>query len=65
MVGHVGAMRRGSVYIDGELWSARPAGGGALPGNGRVLVVGRDGMTLIVEPVEAAAPPETSTPKES
>ena len=65
MVGHVGAMRRGSVYIDGELWSARPAEGSELPGVGSVRVVGRDGMTLIVEPVDPAAPSETSEPKES
>jgi len=65
MVGHIGAMRRGSIFIDGELWSARPADGAELPREGRVRVVGRDGMTLIVEPVDAAAPSETSEPKES
>ena len=65
MVGHLGAMRRGSVYIDGELWSARSAEGAELPREGRVRVVGREGMTLIVEPVDAAAPSETSEPKES
>lgn len=65
MVGHVGAMRGGSIYIDGELWSARPGEGRELPHEGRVRVVGREGMTLIVEPVNAAAPSETSEPKES
>jgi membrane protein implicated in regulation of membrane protease activity len=65
MVGHVGAMRRGSIFIDGELWSARPVDGAELPSEGRVRVVGREGMTLIVEPVDAAAPSETSEPKES
>jgi membrane protein implicated in regulation of membrane protease activity len=58
-------MRRGSIFIDGELWGARPTEGTELPDEGRVRVVGRDGMTLIVEPVDATAPSETSEPKES
>ena len=65
MVGHVGVMRGESIYIDGELWGVRAAEGGELPHEGRVRVVGRDGMTLIVEPAESAVPSETSEPKES
>lgn len=51
MIGHAGVVRGdASVYVDGELWSARPADGTALPERGPVRIVGRDGMTLIVEP---------------
>jgi membrane-bound serine protease (ClpP class) len=38
----------GQVRIAGELWQARTEGG-AEPGT-RVRVVGRDGLTLLVEP---------------
>jgi membrane-bound serine protease (ClpP class) len=60
MVGHVATVRgAGSVFVDGELWSARRADGAALTDRSRVRVTGRDGMTLIVEPAEEAAPTET------
>jgi membrane-bound serine protease (ClpP class) len=39
---------RGSVRVHGEIWSAR--GNGALHPRDAVRVVGRDGLTLIVEP---------------
>ena len=54
------AERRGpeSVYVEGELWAARSQEGRALPDEGPVRVVGREGMTLIVEPLERAADPE-------
>jgi membrane protein implicated in regulation of membrane protease activity len=38
----------GQVRVQGELWSAR-CDGGAEPGS-TVRVVGRDGLTLLVEP---------------
>lgn len=57
MVGHTGVVRGGgSVYVDGELWSARPVEGTAIPEHGAVRIVGRDGMTLIVEPGAAPDP---------
>jgi membrane-bound serine protease (ClpP class) len=65
MIGHVGVMRGPSIFVDGELWSARPAEGMSLPAEGRVRIVGLEGMTLIVEPADGAAPTETSEAKES
>jgi membrane-bound serine protease (ClpP class) len=63
MVGHVATVRgTSSVYVDGELWSARRADGAALTDRTRVRVTGRDGMTLIVEPADEAAPTETPQP---
>jgi membrane-bound serine protease (ClpP class) len=55
MLGRRGAIRGdASVYVEGELWSARLADGGAMPTSGTaVRVVGRDGMTLVVEPEPA------------
>ena len=53
MVGLVASVRGpASVYVEGELWRARPAEGTALPIGGHVRVIGREGMTLIVEPTE-------------
>lgn len=55
MVGLTAIMRGpSSVFVEGELWSARRADGEELPAGGAVRVVGRDGMTLIVEPLEEA-----------
>ena len=50
------AMMRGpaSVYVEGELWSARAREGSQLPADGNVRVIGREGMTLIVEPLDGA-----------
>ncbi len=48
----------GTVYIAGELWSARSAR--PLPAGIRVRVVRREGLTLWVEPVQ---PEETSEPE--
>ncbi len=66
MVGMVG-VRRGptGVYVDGELWSARPVRGSTLPETGSVRVTGRDGMTLIVEPLIGAGEAQTNASKES
>ena len=55
MVGVTGMIRGpGSIYVDGELWSARSADGVALPSQGEARVLRREGMTLIVEPVTGA-----------
>jgi membrane protein implicated in regulation of membrane protease activity len=60
-------VRRGpeSVYVEGELWSARAAEGATLPGTGRVRIIGREGMTLIVEPLDGAGEASAIESKES
>ena len=60
--GEIGEVRRaldpsGSVYVAGEVWSAR-AVGDPVPVGGHVRVVGQDGLTLLVE----AAGPEARSP---
>lgn len=60
MVGLVGPVRGSYVYVEGELWAARAADGSALPASGSVRVTAREGMTLIVEPLETGEP-ATST----
>ena len=42
----------GVVYAGGEEWSARAAEGLAIPSGATVRIVGQDGLTLIVEPIE-------------
>jgi len=66
MVGQV-AVRRGpgSVYVDGELWTARATQGATLPETGRVRIIGREGMTLIVEPLDGAGEASAIESKES
>ena len=50
---------RGRVRVDGELWWAEVAPeGGFIPQGSRVIVRGRRGLTLLVEP-EALKPPLT------
>ncbi len=51
--GTIGA-RGGSVLVNGEIWSARAAGGVEIPAGGevRVVTVHRDDLTLTVEPRE-------------
>jgi membrane-bound serine protease (ClpP class) len=44
----------GVVYAAGEEWSARTPDGAVVPSGATVRVVGQDGLTLIVEPVEPA-----------
>ncbi|MGH2474548.1 MAG: NfeD family protein, partial [Candidatus Limnocylindrales bacterium] len=44
----------GVVYAAGEEWSARTSDGAPVPPGATVRVVGQDGLTLIVEPVENA-----------
>ncbi|MBW3612478.1 MAG: nodulation protein NfeD [Chloroflexi bacterium] len=66
MVGLTTTMRSpGSVYVEGELWSVRPAEGVELAAGDRVRVVGRDGMRLIVEPLSDAAETSDTEDKES
>ena len=66
MVGLTGVVRgAGSVYVEGELWSARPAEGATLPSAGAVRIVGRENMTLIVEPSEGPAEAGTTPPQET
>lgn len=60
LVGQVGRARGaigpggGSVLVNGEIWSARAAGGTAIPAGGevRVVTVQVDDLTLTVEPRE-------------
>jgi membrane-bound ClpP family serine protease len=49
---------QGQVRLQGEIWDARCEGGGAGAGE-RVRVVGRDGLTLLVEPTAPAPAPAT------
>ena len=66
MVGMTAIMRGpASVYVDGELWSARRTDGNELPNRGSVSVVARDGMTLIVEPLEQDGLTQANESKES
>jgi membrane-bound serine protease (ClpP class) len=66
MVGMTAIMRGpASVYVDGELWSARRTDGNELPNGGSVRVVGRDGMTLNVEPLEQDGLTQANESKES
>ncbi len=41
----------GTVYVAGEAWSAKLRGGESVARGSQVKVVGKDGLTLIVEPV--------------
>ncbi|MEO7295840.1 MAG: nodulation protein NfeD [Candidatus Limnocylindria bacterium] len=66
MVGLTAIMRgHESVFVEGELWSARRADGDELPNGGSMRVVGREGMTLIVEPLEDDGPTQANQVKES
>ena len=53
LIGQIGEARtaihhEGSVYVDGELWSARSAT--PIPPETQVRVIGREGLILVVEP---------------
>jgi membrane-bound serine protease (ClpP class) len=51
IAGAVGEVRRGGlVYVDGELWQARTAGGEQLQPGQRVRVESLDGLVLTVKP---------------
>ncbi len=54
LIGQIGEARtaihhEGSVYVDGELWSARSAI--PIPAGTRVRVINREGLILVVEPL--------------
>jgi membrane-bound serine protease (ClpP class) len=52
MVGARGVVRReGLVFVNGELWQARPANGAALRTGEEIEVEGVDGLHLLVRPV--------------
>ena len=50
MIGEVGEVRDGLVYVDGALWQAHAAGGEQLHDGDSVRIVGRDGLVLTVSP---------------
>jgi len=50
----------GQVRIKGELWGATSLGGDAIPANEEVVVVGEDGLKLIVRPGGSDKPPQES-----
>jgi membrane-bound serine protease (ClpP class) len=57
MVGREGMVRgTSSVFVEGELWRARPAGADTtLKPGGHVRIIGREGLDLIVEQLPEAA----------
>jgi membrane-bound serine protease (ClpP class) len=50
----------GSVHLHGEIWTARSPV--AIPAHAPVRVVGRDGLALLVEPVQAPDQPPGPDP---
>jgi membrane-bound serine protease (ClpP class) len=50
MIGEVGEVRDGLVYVDGALWQAHTAGGEQLRDGEAVRIVARDGLVLTVSP---------------
>jgi membrane-bound serine protease (ClpP class) len=52
----------GTVHLAGETWSARVGEGGMLDRNTPVRLVGFDGLTAIVEPLEPGTQAPTPTP---
>jgi membrane-bound serine protease (ClpP class) len=57
IVGAVGEARgSGMVFVNGELWQARTAGGGAPAPGSRVRVEAMEGLVLRVAPEDEAAP---------
>lgn len=63
MVGLLAEVRGpSSVFVEGELWRAVPAGEEPIAPGARARVVGRQGMTLLVEPVaESGSAQDTDT----
>jgi membrane-bound serine protease (ClpP class) len=52
IAGAIGEVRRdGLVFVNGELWQARPANGAQLKAGDRVRVESREGLVLTVKPV--------------
>ncbi len=65
LVGRIGETRtpvhhRGSVYVEGEMWSARSAV--PIPPHRAVRVIGREGLTLLVEPLAEEENSSAPTP---
>jgi membrane-bound serine protease (ClpP class) len=54
-----------SVFVEGELWGVRTEDGATLQPGERVRVTGREGMTLIVEPLDRADATPPNESKES
>ncbi len=50
MIGTVGEVRDGLVFVDGTLWQAHTAGGEELRNGDAVRIIERDGLTLTVSP---------------
>jgi membrane-bound serine protease (ClpP class) len=50
---HTDVFAEGSVYVDGEEWSARSPV--FIPMGSEVRVTGREGLTLLIEPLKSAA----------
>ena len=50
MIGEVGEVRDGLVYVDGALWQAHTAGGEQLRDGEAVRILARDGLVLTVGP---------------
>ena len=66
MVGITGSMRSPTtIFVEGELWSVRPRGGASVAPGDPVRVVAREGMTLIVEPLDRADGTPNTELKES
>ncbi|HWQ46973.1 MAG TPA: NfeD family protein [Longilinea sp.] len=51
---HTKVFHEGSVYVGGEEWSARSDT--PIPSGDRVLVTGRQGLVIVVEPLKVAQP---------
>lgn len=68
--GTLGEVRRpltpvGSVYADGEEWTARSSDGSAVARGTPVRIVAREGLTVVVEPVVEASSGPAGTPDAS
>ena len=50
-------MNEGTVYLDGEDWSAQSSG--RIPEGAKVRVIGRQGLTLVIEQVDEQSSTET------
>lgn len=68
--GTVGEVRRplaptGSVYADGEEWTARSSDGSVIARGTLVKVIARDGLTVVVEPLAESSAGSHETPTAS
>jgi membrane-bound serine protease (ClpP class) len=53
---HTALAPRGRVWFEGQTWHATLRDGGGAPAGATVRIVGRDGLTLLVEAVELTEP---------